>query len=141
RTLNPRLRSNPTVKGSTLTRVGSPTLSAALTALQAKYGTGFGPFTANVNQFVNTGRVDYDALMLQLKKRFSHNYSAQVSYTCGDARANYSGNGAPASNFQVGQDMHLELNDGPTDFDIRHNFTVSGTSLVPHTYGLNVSWV
>ena len=37
--------------------------------------------------------------------------------------------------------MHLELNDGPTDFDIRHNFTVSGTALVPHTYGLNVSWV
>ena len=37
--------------------------------------------------------------------------------------------------------MHLELNEGPTDFDIRHNFTVSGTALVPHTYGLNVSWV
>ena len=31
--------------------------------------------------------------------------------------------------------------DGPTDFDIHHNFTVSGTALVPHTYGLNVSWV
>ena len=37
--------------------------------------------------------------------------------------------------------MHLELNEGPTDFDIRHNFTVSGTALVPHTHGLNLSWV
>ena len=63
RSINPQLRSNPNVNASTLTRVGSPTLSAALTALQATYGTGFGPFTANVNQFVNTGRVDYDALM------------------------------------------------------------------------------
>ncbi|PYR56209.1 MAG: hypothetical protein DMF85_17295, partial [Acidobacteria bacterium] len=139
--LNPQLRSNPNVNASTLTRVGSPTLSAALTALQAKYGTGFGPFTANVNQFVNTGRVDYDALMLQLKKRFSHNYSAQVSYTYGNARGNYPGNGAPASNFQVGQDMRLDSNEGPTDFDIRHNFTFSGTALVPKTYGMNVSWV
>src|SRR6476620_7352306 len=37
--------------------------------------------------------------------------------------------------------MHLELTEGPTDFDIRHNFTVSGTALIPHTYGLNLSWV
>ena len=37
--------------------------------------------------------------------------------------------------------MHLELNEGPTDFDIKHNFTLSGTALVPKTHGLNVSWV
>ena len=37
--------------------------------------------------------------------------------------------------------MHLELNEGPTDFDIPHNFTLSGTALVPKTHGLNVSWV
>jgi len=30
---------------------------------------------------------------------------------------------------------------GPSDFDYRHNFTVSGTALVPHTHGLNLSWV
>jgi hypothetical protein len=45
------------------------------------------------------------------------------------------------SNFQVGQDMHLELNEGPTDNDIRNNLTISGTALVPHTHGLNLSWV
>src|SRR5262249_55501303 len=128
------------VNNSTLTRIGSPALTEARAALAPKYPN-LAPFTGNVNQLVNTGRIDYDALMLQLKKRFSHNFSAQVSYTYGDARGNYSGAGAPASNFQVGQDMHLELNEGPTDFDIRHNFTVSGTLLVPHSYGLNVSWV
>jgi hypothetical protein len=37
--------------------------------------------------------------------------------------------------------MHLERNEGPTDFDNRHNFTVSGTALIPRTGGLNVSWV
>jgi hypothetical protein len=79
--------------------------------------------------------------MFQLKKRFSNNYSAQVSYTLGKSRGNTSGNGAPLSNFQIGTDMHLELNDGPSDFDNRHNFTVSGTALVPRTGGLNLSWV
>jgi hypothetical protein len=37
--------------------------------------------------------------------------------------------------------MHLDLNQGSTDFDVPHNFTFSGTALVPHTYGLNLSWV
>jgi hypothetical protein len=138
--LNPQQRSNPNVNASTLARIGSPALSTATAALQAKYA-GFGPFTAAVTQFVNTGRLDYNALLLQVRKRFSRNYSTQVSYTLADTRGNTSGNGAPVSNFQVGQDMHLELNEGPSDFDVRHNFTFSGTALVPHTYGLNVSWV
>ena len=124
-----------------MTRIGSPQLTAAMAVLQAKYGPSFGPFTGAVTQFVNVGRIDYDALLMQLKKRFSNNYSAQVSYTLGNSRGNTSGNGAPASNFQVGQDLHLDLNQGPSDFDYRHNFTVSGTALVPHTHGLNLSWV
>ena len=117
----------------------SPALTDARNALLPKYPNL--RLQRRRHQFVNTGRIDYDALMMQLRKRFSHNYSLQVSYTYANARGNYSGSGAPGSNFQVGQDMHLELNEGPTDFDIHHNFTVSGTALVPHTYGLNVSWV
>ncbi|MEP6917001.1 MAG: TonB-dependent receptor, partial [Acidobacteriota bacterium] len=138
--LNPQVRSNSNVNASTLTRIGSPTLTTATATLQQKY-PGFAPFSAAVNQFVNTGRIQNDSLLLQMKKRFSRNYSAQVSYTYSDTRGNTSGNGAPASNFQVGSDMHLELNEGPTDFDLRHNFTVSGTALLPRTHGLNVSWV
>ena len=79
--------------------------------------------------------------MLSLNKRFSRNYSAQVSYTLAHSRGNTSGDGVPRSDFQVLDDMHLELNDGPTRFDNRHNFVVSGRALVPHTGGLNVSWV
>ena len=140
RQLNPQLRSSPTVAASTLQRIGSTTLTQALATLQATY-PGFVPFSAAVNQFVNVGELNYNALMLQLKKRFSHNYSVQTSYTFGSSRGNTSGNGAPGSNYQVRDDLHLELNEGPTDFDIRHNFTLSGTALVPKTHGLNVSWV
>jgi hypothetical protein len=140
RLLNPQVRSNPTVATSTLTRVNSPELVAAVAELAAKY-PGFAPFTTAVNQNLNAGELDYNALMLQLKKRFSNNYSAQVSYTLAKARGNTSGDGAPASGFQNGQDLNLDLNEGPTNFDNRHNFTVSGTALVPKTGGLNVSWV
>ena len=57
------------------------------------------------------------------------------------SRGNTSGNGVAASGFQVLDDLHLELNEGPSAFDTRHNFVVSGQALVPHTGGLNVSWV
>ena len=66
------------------------TLTAATAALQAKY-PGFVPFTAAVSQFINAAQIDYNAVMLQMKKRFSHNYSAQVSYTYGKSRGNTSG--------------------------------------------------
>lgn len=138
--LNPQVRSNPVVASSTLARAPTAKLVAATTTLAAKY-PGFAPFTTNVNQFVNAGELNYNALMLQLKKRFSNNYSAQVSYTLAKSRGNTSGNGAPASNFQIGDNLNLDLNEGPTDFDNRHNFTVSGTALIPRTGGLNVSWV
>jgi hypothetical protein len=130
--LNPQLRSNPNVNNSTLTRIGSPTLSAAMVELQSTY-PGFAPFTGNVNQIINAGRVNYDALMLQINKRYSDNYSARLSYTYSHSRGNTGGGSAPGSGFQVGDDMHLELNEGPSDFDIPHNLTFSGTALVPAT--------
>src|SRR4051812_21846345 len=138
--LNPLQRATSNVNTSPTVRIGSPALTVGRATLQQQYPALLA-FTGGVNQFVNTGKIDYDALMVQLKKRFSNNYSAQGSYTYADARGNFSGNGAPAGNFQVGQDKHLELNERPTDFDIRHNLTISGTALVPHTYGLNLSWV
>ncbi len=79
--------------------------------------------------------------MLSLNKRFSRNYSARVSYTLAYSRGNTTGSGLPSSGFQVLDDMHLELNEGPSAFDTRHNFVVSGNALVPRTGGLNVSWV
>ncbi len=140
RVLNPQIRSVPTVAASTLTRVSSADLTTAVAALAGKY-PGFGPFTTNVIQYLNVGELDHNALMLQLKKRFSNNYSAQVSYTLAKSNGNTSGNGAPQSGFQLRDDLRLDLNEGPTDFDNRHNFTVSGTALIPRTGGLNVSWV
>ncbi len=98
-------------------------------------------FSAAVNQPVNLGKIDYDALEVGLVKRFNANYSYRVSYTLGYSRGNTSGAGAPTSGFQLLDDMRLDLNQGPTNVDRRHNLVISGQAIVPHTGGVNFSWV
>ena len=98
-------------------------------------------FVASVLERTNLGSTDYDALELQLDKRFSRNYSARVSYTLSYSRGNTSGAFIPQSLVQRLDDLRLDANEGPTDFDRRHNLVISGSMLVPRTGGLTVSWV
>jgi len=137
--LNPGLRGT-TAATSPLVRQASATLAGAVDELRATY-PGFANFTTGVTQPVNVGKIDYDALLLSVNKRFSQNYEARVSYTLSNSRGNTSGNGVAASGFQVLDDMQLALNEGPTNFNVRHNLVISGRAVVPHTGGLNVSWV
>jgi hypothetical protein len=137
--LNPGLR-NTTAVTSPLVRMGSDELRFAFDELSAQY-PGFAPFTTGVSIPVNAASTDYDALMIGVEKRFSNNWSARAAYTLSYSRGNTSGGGVPGSGFQVLDDLNLDLNEGPTGFDQRHNFVVSGTARVPRTGGLNVSWV
>lgn len=98
-------------------------------------------FAAAVNTLVNAGSIDYDSLQLQVEKRLAQNYSVRGAYTLSYARGNSSGDGAPGSNFQVLDDLRLDLNEGPTSFDRRHNFVISGTARVPKTGGMTVSLI
>jgi len=113
RQLNPTLRPTTAVTSANV-RQGSATLTEALTALRAKYGAAFAAFTGGVTIPENVGETDYDALMLQLEKRFSNNYSARVAYTLSHSRGNTSGAGIAGSGFQVLDDLNLGLNEGPT---------------------------
>jgi TonB dependent receptor len=98
-------------------------------------------FAASVLERVNIGTTDYDALEFQFEKRLSRNYSFRVAYTLSYSRGNTSGNGIPQNVFQTVDGVNLDLNEGPTDFDRRHNFVVSGAAVVPKTGGLTLSWV
>jgi hypothetical protein len=138
--LNAGLRATTAVTSPVVRNTPQPELVAAYAELRQKY-PGFVDFTTGVTQPQNIGRVDYDALLIGVNKRFSHNYAARVSYTLAYSRGNTSGNGVAGSGFQVLDNMHLELNEGPTAFDTRHNLVVSGQAFVPHTGGLNFSWV
>jgi outer membrane receptor protein involved in Fe transport len=98
-------------------------------------------FTASVQQRVNVGEIDYDALLVGFERRWANNYRFRVSYTLGKSRGNTSGNGIPISNLQFLDDMNLDQNEGPTDVDRRHNLVLSGAVIVPKTGGLTVSTV
>jgi hypothetical protein len=98
-------------------------------------------YAGQVSQPINAGEIDYDALEMALVKRFASDYSFRVSYTLGSSRGNTTGAAIPLSGFQVLDDLNLDLNEGPTNVDRRHNLVISGQALVPKTYGLTVSWV
>ena len=98
-------------------------------------------FVAAVNFPVNVGSTDFDSLAVQLEKRLKYGFTARTSYTLSYARGNTSGAGNPTSGFQLLDDLRLDLNEGPTSFDRRHNFVVSGSWLVPKTHGMTASWV
>ena len=74
-------------------------------------------------------------------KRFASDYSFRVSYTLGYSRGNTTGAAIPLSGFQVLDDLNLDLNEGPTNVDRRHNLVISGQALVPKTRGLTVAWI
>ena len=99
------------------------------------------PAFAQVNQPINAGEIDYDALEVAVVKRLASDYSFRVSYTLGHSRGNTTGAFIPASGFQVLNDLNLDLNEGPTAVDRRHNLVISGQALVPKTGGLTVAWV
>jgi hypothetical protein len=138
--LNPTLRATTSVTSPNV-RQGSDTLRQINAALLQQYPTSFRPFTGAVTTYDNVGETDYDALMMSVEKRYSNNWMARVSYTLSHSRGNTSASGIPASPVQVLDDLNLDLNEGPTNFDQRHNFVVSGMAIVPRTGGLSVSWV
>ncbi|HET9265529.1 MAG TPA: TonB-dependent receptor [Vicinamibacterales bacterium] len=141
RQLNPNQRETPVVAQSPLRRQGSAVLSQALADLRAIYGDSFANFSGSVTIPENAAELDYDAVLLALEKRFSNNYGVRVSYTYSNSRGNTTGAGVPVSNFQVLDDLNLDLNEGPSAQNVPHNFVVSGTLVVPRTGGLTVSGV
>jgi hypothetical protein len=101
-------------------------------------------FVSSVFTLVNTGRTDYDALQLQIERRWAGSHRFRASYALSHSRGNTGGFTipfAPTSPFQYLDDMRLEANEGPTDTDLRHNLVLSGSAVVPRTGGLTVGAV
>lgn len=128
--LNPGLKANTSRTGA-LPRTDLQNLAGRL---------GLSPFLNDVRVRQNIAKTEYDALNIQLDKRFSQFWGARVSYTLSSADGNTSGF-TDGNNFQVLDQLNLDLNEGPTDFDRRHNFVFSWRTMVPKTGGLQVTGV
>jgi len=98
-------------------------------------------FNGSVLVRSNLGSTTYDAAEFQLDHHLGTNYMYRLSYTYSKSRGNTSGNGIPISNFQFLDNLNLDQNEGPTDFDRPHNAVLSGSARIPHTGGLMVSAV
>ena len=88
---------------------------------------------------------DYDALS-SVVDRCSSTYRLR-SPTRSRGRGNTSGSSRPTAHprasepFQYQDDMRLDLNEGPTDFDRPHNLVLGGSVVAPRTGGLTASTV
>jgi TonB dependent receptor/Carboxypeptidase regulatory-like domain/TonB-dependent Receptor Plug Domain len=147
--LNAGTRANPDVgtPGNTITRRYT-TLGEVMDNTFVPVDTKFfreQPFSTavvnNVTTRLNLGRTKYDAMQFSLERRFSRGFQFRASYTFANGRGNTSGNGTPAAPFQTLDALNLNLGNGPTDFDRRHNFVFSGFYEIPRTRGLIVSTV
>jgi hypothetical protein len=81
----------------------------------------------------NAGTSSYNALQLQFQRRLLRGLQALASYTWShsidEASASSFGNGANALVFNPA------VNRGPSDFDVRHSFSIGSTFDIPAVHG------
>ncbi len=100
-----------------------------------------GEFAASVVTLINEGWINYNTLQVSLAKRYSHGYSARVSYAYSRGRGNTGTGQADAINSQFLNDLRVDQEVGPTNVDRPHILSINGTFDVPRTGGLKLSGV
>lgn len=125
--LNPGLRDTTTAT-STLRR-NSPLVG------------GPGEFAARVDTVVNEGYVNYNTLQVSLTQRQRGGFSGRASYAFSRGRGNVPTGQADTAISQVGADLNLDNDFGPSNVDRPHIFSLAGSYEVPRTKGLRVSAV
>ncbi len=127
RNLLPMVRANTTRTGA-ITRVDA-------------FGI-FGADAVNYRQqvwvFENGGSSNYDALNLQLEKRYANKWSGRVSYSLSKSRGTATNQGDKNTD-QVLTEMNLDRLHGPTPIDRRHVLSVAGRLEVPKTGGMTLA--
>ncbi len=82
----------------------------------------------------NTAESDYDSLQLQFTRRLSHGFQALASYTLAKSTDTASSDLARSASILV---VSPDKDRGPSDFDIRHNFTAALTYNFPTAFDNN----
>jgi hypothetical protein len=89
-----------------------------------------------LSQVTYDGRIDYDGIILALRKRYADRYQFMLSYTGSRARDNLL-TGQVGSGFS--NNNHPEIDDGPSNQSVPHIFVASGLVTVP--WDINVSGI
>ena len=91
---------------------------------------GDGQFADNVIVADSVGDMNYDALNLQLEKRYADRWSARASYTLAHSRGNTFEQYETIAS-QVGNNLNLDLFQQPAESDRRHIVALSGRVELP----------
>ena len=132
-----RYNLNPGIKATTGRTAPAPRQDIQNVAGQL----GITPFSSDVWIVEYIGETSYDGLTMQIEKRFSGSWGARFSYGLGYGRGNTNGTPTATNDFQVLAERNLDLNEGPTNVDRRHNATISGRVEFPWVKGLTASAV
>jgi hypothetical protein len=124
------------VQGRDINMRVRPNVDLDPTAATLRYlaGVGVSPNTSSFRTAVSAGRSEYDALILDARKRMSHNFDLDASYTLSKATSDV---GTAAD--ELTQNLLQDINDpfsafqlGPsTRVDARHRVTASGIVQLP----------
>jgi len=110
----------------TVTLVHNTGSNLLLSATSASFNAQYDLLT----QIGNGGSSDYNGLQVQYRRRLSTRLNAQAAWTWGhalDTSSNDAGFGAGFASFAGSK--------GPSDYDVRHTITASGSYLIPNANG------
>ena len=126
RNLNPMVRADTTRTGA-ITRVDA-------------FGVLGEPYSQQVWVLENGGESVYDAINLQLEKRYADAWSARVSYSLSYSRGTAESQDARNTD-QFLTDLRLDKRWGPTAVDRRHILSISARTEIPKTGGATLAAV
>ncbi|MBV9216159.1 MAG: TonB-dependent receptor [Acidobacteria bacterium] len=87
--------------------------------------------TGGVQQIQTTGESKYDSIQASLSKRFSNGLQFLAAYTYGKSFDYYSGTGVNELQNVSGDQVNWRTNYGPSDFNRRQRFVLSGVYALP----------
>ena len=83
-------------------------------------------------QFTSDGHAEYTAIVLKGRKRFSNGWMLDGSYTWSEAKDDDSNERSVSSSSDYPMDQfNLDVDWGPSNFDVQHKFVLSGTYQLP----------
>lgn len=95
------------------------------------------PEFRDVAQYTSDVDAEYKAVILKARKRYSHGWMLDASYTWSEAKDSNS-NERSTTSYPFDQ-YHLDLSWGPSNFDATHKFVLSSTYELP--YGFLISGI
>ena len=128
-----QIQLNPPVPIQTANGPQFATLQTVGGRLQVVDNVRVNPAYDNLSSSRTIGWANYHALQLGVNRRFSNDWSAQLSYTYSKCRDINSGSFLVDGGTTLSNPFDPNADEGPCSYDIRHNLTINSLYTLPFT--------